>query len=67
MVAMMPLIVTAGTFVVPSKDWPFSSHGWLADADVVTVNVFPPGPVQVSRVTDENDARGRRGAVADRT
>ena len=41
--------------MVASKDWAFSSHGWLADADVATVNVLPPGPVQVSRVTDEND------------
>ena len=60
MVAMMPLIVTVGTLDVRSKDWPFSSHGWLADADVATVNVLPSGPVQVNRVTDENN-RGRAG------
>ena len=59
---MMPLIVTVATLVVVSKDWPFSSHGWLADADVTTVNVLPAGPVQVSRVTDENDARPAGGS-----
>ena len=47
--AMMPLIVIVVLVVVGSQDWAFSSHGWLADADVVTVNVLPPGRCRSAR------------------
>src|SRR5215469_857821 len=55
MLAMMLLIVTVVLVVIESQDWALSSQGWPAEADVVIVKVRPPGPVQVSIVTDGND------------